>query len=619
MHDCAVSAWGIKGYYDYLRPISAIRSMAARGQSSDPNLPNYHVGGLPLVDGYIELITENDPLVGENMENLNEIKLYAWIGPSAIEDPETDVAGVGWILAGDWLPYQRPSFVTPPFAGYVSGHSTYSRAAADLLAHITGSEFFPGGMAEFAANRNEFLVFEEGPSEDVILQWATYRDASDQTSLSRIWGGIHPPADDIPGRLIGIEIAKDVIDLGESFMFEDNDSDGYYSYQDCNDFDDQINPGMPETCDGIDNNCDNSIDEGLPITTYYLDADNDGYGDINSPLDTCLLTPPNNYVINDLDCNDLTNAINPDIVEICDAIDNNCDGRADEDLPKNRYYFDFDNDGYGDLNTFVDTCIMTPPSGFVTNTLDCNDQNELINPDAVEVCDAIDNNCDGRADEDLPKTRYYQDFDNDSYGNALVFADTCITVPPIGFVANALDCDDTDSSINPDGVEICDAIDNNCDGHADEGIDKNTYYLDADDDGFGDALVRIDTCNTTAPTGYVVNNLDCNDQDSNINPDVADIPDNGIDEDCSGFDLFKEAKIFPSPFQDEITVHFDSDGPVKNYVYSSVTGELLLVKESQLFANFYRLDLSALVSGVYYLIIENGNNEKIHSGLILKQ
>ena len=106
------------------------------------------------------------------------------------------------------MPYQRPSFVTPPFAGYVSGHSTYSRAAAEIMTLLTGDEYFPGGMGEFIAYKNEFLVFEEGPSQDVILQWATYRDASDQCSLSRIWGGIHPPADDIPGRLIGEKIGK---------------------------------------------------------------------------------------------------------------------------------------------------------------------------------------------------------------------------------------------------------------------------------------------------------------------------------------------------------------------------------------------------------------------------
>ncbi|MCH1522183.1 MAG: vanadium-dependent haloperoxidase, partial [Arenicellales bacterium] len=133
-------------------------------------------------------------------------KLLAWRGPDAIEDPETDVAGVDWILAENWWPYQRPSFVTPPFAGYVSGHSTYSRAAAEVLTLITGDEYFPGGMSGFEVERDEFLVFEDGPSVDMTLEWAKYYDASDQCSLSRIWGGIHPPADDIPGRLIGREI-----------------------------------------------------------------------------------------------------------------------------------------------------------------------------------------------------------------------------------------------------------------------------------------------------------------------------------------------------------------------------------------------------------------------------
>ena len=64
-------------------------------------------------------------------------------------------------------------------------------------------------MSSFEITANEFLVFEQGPSVDMILQWATYRDASDQTSLSRLWGGIHPPADDIPGRIIGEQIGID--------------------------------------------------------------------------------------------------------------------------------------------------------------------------------------------------------------------------------------------------------------------------------------------------------------------------------------------------------------------------------------------------------------------------
>jgi len=187
-------------------------------QSSDPNLPRYHPGGIPLLDNYIELVGEDDELAGELLENVGKIKLYTWMGHYYIADPLTENAGVGWILAEDWWPYQRTSFVTPPFAGYVSGHSTYSRAAAEAMILLTGNEFFPGGMAEFYCKQNEFLVFENGPNVDLTLQWATYRDASDQCSLSRIWGGIHPPADDIPGRKMGITIGIDAFNYAEQYF-----------------------------------------------------------------------------------------------------------------------------------------------------------------------------------------------------------------------------------------------------------------------------------------------------------------------------------------------------------------------------------------------------------------
>lgn len=221
MHDAAVSAWGVKGWYDYIRPISALRAMADLGQSSDPGLPSFNVNGIPLQPGYIELVQEGDPLAGASGENIGKIKLFAWRGPGYIAAPATDEAGVDWILAENWWPYQRPTFVTPPFAGYVSGHSTFSRAAAEVMTALTGDPYFPGGMSSFEIPRNEFLVFEEGPSVDMTLQWATYRDASDQCSLSRIWGGIHPPVDDIPGRLMGIEIGQDAFHFA-SAMFGNN-------------------------------------------------------------------------------------------------------------------------------------------------------------------------------------------------------------------------------------------------------------------------------------------------------------------------------------------------------------------------------------------------------------
>jgi len=218
MHDSAIAAWGIKGWYDYLRPVSAIRAMADRGQSSDPLAASYSPDGIPLVPQYIELVMSGDELAGSADENVGKIKLFTWRGPDYIQNPFVDEAGVGWILAENWWPYQRPSFVTPPFAGYVSGHSTYSRAAAEVLTALTGSEYFPGGMSSFQISANNFLVFEDGPSVDMTLEWATYRDASDQCSLSRIWGGIHPPADDLPGRLIGAQIGPAAFTLAQSYF-----------------------------------------------------------------------------------------------------------------------------------------------------------------------------------------------------------------------------------------------------------------------------------------------------------------------------------------------------------------------------------------------------------------
>ena len=230
VHDAAIAAWSVKGYYDYARPVSAIRYMADQGQSTDPSLPSYSPNGIPLYPGFIELVDDTDDLAGTGGENIGKIKVFTWQGPDYIDTYEADngldipidtagnIAGVGWILAENWWPYQRPSFVTPPFAGYVSGHSTFSRSAAEVLTCITGDPFFPGGMGEFHCPQDDFLVFEIGPSVDVTLQWATYYDASDQCSLSRIWGGIHPVTDDIRGRLMGIVCGTQACDLANSYF-----------------------------------------------------------------------------------------------------------------------------------------------------------------------------------------------------------------------------------------------------------------------------------------------------------------------------------------------------------------------------------------------------------------
>ena len=219
VHDAAVAAWGLKGFYDSARPISMIRFLGGQGQSSDPAAPGYDPDGLPLEDGLVEVVTEASSAPGERhahlADHVGEVAVRAWRGFP--EDPETERSGVGWILAVDWVPYQRSTFVTPAFAGYVSGHSTFSRAAAEVMTAFTGSEFFPGGLYEHHLRAGD-LIHEEGPDKPITLQWATYRDAADQAGISRLFMGIHVSADDVEGRRIGATCGEDAWALASEYF-----------------------------------------------------------------------------------------------------------------------------------------------------------------------------------------------------------------------------------------------------------------------------------------------------------------------------------------------------------------------------------------------------------------
>jgi hypothetical protein len=179
VHDAAVAAWGLKGHYDSARPISIIRYLGERNQ-------------LPEAPGLVR-------------RQGGETYVRAWAGFP--KDPATEASGVRWIRAVDWVPYQLPTFVTPAFAGYVSGHSTFSRAAAEVLTAFTGSSFFPGGLYEVPVPGGN-LKIEAGPVRDLTLQWATYFDAADAAGQSRLWMGIHVPADDFAGRRVGSRCGK---------------------------------------------------------------------------------------------------------------------------------------------------------------------------------------------------------------------------------------------------------------------------------------------------------------------------------------------------------------------------------------------------------------------------
>ncbi|MDE0570991.1 MAG: vanadium-dependent haloperoxidase [Verrucomicrobiales bacterium] len=223
-HDAATAAWTCKRIYDYGRPISMCRYMGSMGQSTDKGSSGtfaeltYDPEGLKLEAGVVEIVTPETSLPGERHEHLSSsigsIAIYAWSGEP--EDPESDLGGVNWIPAMNWLPYQRDTFVTPAFASYVSGHSCFSRAGAEIMTKMTGSPYFPGGFKEYLIPKGS-LEFEYGPTEDVKLQWASYYDASDEAGVSRLWGGIHVSVDDLPGRVMGSRVGLRAYELAKKY------------------------------------------------------------------------------------------------------------------------------------------------------------------------------------------------------------------------------------------------------------------------------------------------------------------------------------------------------------------------------------------------------------------
>ncbi len=218
VHDAAIAAWGLKRAYSSVRPISMIRYLAEHGQSSDPRGPSYDSEGLPLVPGLIEVITKESSVPGQRhaalADHVGEIAIRTWRGNP--KDPN-EASGVGWILGARWVPYQKATFVTPAFPGFVSGHSTFSRAAAEVLAAFTGSQYFPGGLFQQTFSP-DYLKFERGPSKPVTLEWAKYYDAADQAGISRIYGGIHIAADDFAGRWIGSKVGKRSFALAQRYF-----------------------------------------------------------------------------------------------------------------------------------------------------------------------------------------------------------------------------------------------------------------------------------------------------------------------------------------------------------------------------------------------------------------
>ena len=385
---------------------------------------------------------------------------------------------------------------------------------------------------------------------------------------------------------------------------------------DCADDDPATYPGARELCDNLDNNCNLNVDETLSLDVYYADSDGDGRGDPNSFTSSCL--PPSGFTDNTDDCDDTDDTRYYGAAEICDGVDNDCDGDTDDDdddldpISAISYYRDTDGDGYGNPNTLQLAC-ATLGNNWVLNADDCSDNDAEVYPLATEVCNGIDDNCDALVDDADPaldlatRQTSYADTDGDGYGDPLVTNDSCALVA--GFVANDDDCDDTnplienatfwlldadsdtygdgfpvqdcsspgplyigatfppydcddsDPLIHPNAPEICNlGVDDDCDGAADDAdaqLDLATateWFFDLDGDGYGDLASSVFRC--IQPSNATLDDTDCDDSEFAINLLASEICD-GLDNDCNGDTDDDDLAVDPAGFS---YWYQDSDG-----------------------------------------------------------
>jgi len=342
-------------------------------------------------------------------------------------------------------------------------------------------------------------------------------------------------------------------------------------------------------------------------TLFYADSDEDGYGDLLNDSLSCNL--PIGYVGDSSDCNDDDPFTYPSAEDICNTNDDNCNGLIDEDAIFVTYFADVDGDDFGD--TFNDSIACFELEGYVINSEDCNDLNVEISPAASEICNDIDDNCDFDIDEGLTTYTLYKDEDGDSFGNSDIFINSCLAVF-IGYVSDSTDCDDANNLIYPGAIEICDYLDNDCDGFVDDNLTYIHSFEDADGDDFGN--INVDSLSCSIPDGFVEDDADCDDTNPNIYPGADEIL-NGLDDDCNllideglsvSESILNTLKIYPNPTDNILYVEYTGfDGSIIEVI--NIAGQILWTQT--IVSSLIQIDVRTFTSGIYLLKVKTTDGE----------
>lgn len=312
----------------------------------------------------------------------------------------------------------------------------------------------------------------------------------------------------------------------------DSDLDGYADCVDCDGGDPRIHPGASERCNDFDDDCDGLVDEDLALLEWHPDEDRDGWGNAAEVQLAC--TRPSGWVADDTDCDDDDPAAHPWAAELCNGLDDDCDGTLDEFDPdgNTRWYLDVDGDGYAGDSDWEASC--TPIEGRSDVSDDCDDADPSRHPGAAEVCDRVDQDCDGVVDDgatDAPT--WYRDNDGDGWGDEGSTSVSCIA--PRGFSGTAGDCDDRARTSYPGATERCGGGDEDCDGAIDEAgaTGGSTWYPDADGDGWGSDADALEAC--SAPAGALAEGGDCDDSSLFVHPGALEVDcSDPTDYNCDG-------------------------------------------------------------------------------------